>query len=155
MRKVLNINSGWKFIQKNVSETEVLTQKAKKVNLPHTWNNLDGQDGGGDYYRGSCWYYKKLGKIEKAEDEVVYLEFQGVQSIADVYFNGKQVGHHEGGFSTFRCRVDELLNEENIIMVRADNSANDRIYPQWADFTFFGGIYRDVNLITTNITHFD
>ena len=155
MRKVLNINSGWKFIQKNVSETEVLTQKAKKVNLPHTWNNLDGQDGGGDYYRGSCWYYKKLGKIEKAEDEVVYLEFQGVQSIADVYFNGKQVAHHEGGFSTFRCRVDELLNEENIIMVRADNSANDRIYPQWADFTFFGGIYRDVNLITTNITHFD
>jgi beta-galactosidase len=155
MRKVLNINSGWKFIQKNVSETEVLTQKAKKVNLPHTWNNLDGQDGGGDYYRGGCWYYKKLGKVEKAEDEVVYLEFQGVQSIADIYFNGKQVGHHEGGFSTFRCRVDELLNEENIIMVKADNSANDRVYPQWADFTFFGGIYRDVNLITTNITHFD
>ncbi len=155
MRKVVNINSGWKFIQKNISESEVLNHKAKKVNLPHTWNNLDGQDGGGDYYRGACWYYKKLGKVEKAEDEVVYLEFEGVQSIADVYFNGKLVGHHEGGFSTFRCKVDELLNEENIIMVKADNSANDRIYPQWADFTFFGGIYRDVNLITTNITHFD
>ena len=155
MRKILNINSGWKFLQKNVSETEVLSQKAKKVNLPHTWNNLDGQDGGSDYYRGGCWYYKKLGKIEKAEDEVVYLEFQGVQSIADVYFNGKAVAHHEGGFSTFRCRIDNLLNEENIIMVKADNSASDRIYPQWADFTFFGGIYRDVNLITTNITHFD
>lgn len=155
MRKILNINSGWKFIKNNVSETEVLSQKAKKVNLPHTWNNLDGQDGGGDYYRGSCWYYKKLGKIEKAEDEVIYLEFEGVQSIADVYFNGKAIAHHEGGFSTFRCRIDELLNEENIVMVKADNSPNDRIYPQWADFTFFGGIYRDVNLITTNITHFD
>jgi len=155
MRKITNINSGWKFIQKNVSENEVLTSKAKKVDLPHTWNNEDGQDGGGDYYRGSCWYYKKLGKVKKEENEVVYLEFEGVQSIADVYFNNKLLAHHEGGFSTFRCRIDEYLNDENIIMVKVDNSANDRIYPQWADFTFFGGIYRDVNLIKTNVSHFD
>ena len=155
MRKITSINSSWKFIQKNVNENEVLATKAKKVNIPHTWNNKDGQDGGSDYYRGSCWYYKKLGKIKKEEDEVIYLEFEGVHSIADVYFNDKLLTHHEGGFSTFRCRIDENLNDENIIKVKVDNSANDRVYPQWADFTFFGGIYRDVNLIRTNITHFD
>ena len=155
MRRIVNINSGWKFIQSNVSQTDVLKQKFEKVDLPHTWNKFDGQDGGGDYYRGSCWYYKKLGKINKKDNEVIYLEFEGVQSIADVYFNNVLLTHHEGGFSTFRCRIDEHLNNENIIMVRADNSANDRIYPQWADFTFFGGIYRDVNMITTNYTHFD
>ena len=155
MRTRFNINNNWKFIQKNVTQSEVLNAKAKKIKLPHTWNNLDGQDGGGDYYRGSCWYYKKLGKLNKEEDQVIYLEFEGVQSVADVYFNNTLVAHHEGGFSTFRCRIDELLNEENIIMVRADNSANDRIYPQWADFTFFGGIYRNVNIIYTNKAHFD
>ena len=155
MKNVKNVNSNWRFIQKNVEEADVLLEKGKKVNVPHTWNNLDGQDGGGDYYRGTCWYYKKLGKITKKENDVVYLEFKGVNSICDVYFNGKLVGHHEGGFSTFRCKVDEFINDENIVKVRVDNSANDRVYPQWADFTFFGGIYRDVNLIVADNTHFD
>ena len=77
MRVIKNINSGWRFIRKNVNQSEVLTVKSRKVNLPHTWNNLDGQDGGGDFYRGTCWYYKKLGKLTKNNDEVIYLEFEG------------------------------------------------------------------------------
>ena len=111
MRVIRNINSGWRFIQKNVKESEVLSVKGKKVNLPHTWNNLDGQDGGGDYFKGTCWYYKKLGKLPLGADEVAYLEFEGVHSIADVYLNGKLLAHHEGGFSTFRVRIDEQLND--------------------------------------------
>ena len=156
MRKVININQKWKFINDgNAVYENVLKRKSSNVNLPHTWNNLDGQDGGGNFYRGTCFYYKKLGKIELAKEEVAYLEFEGVHSIADVYLNGKEIFHHEGGFSTFRVRIDEVLNDENLLVVKVDNSANDYIYPQWADFTFFGGIYRNVNLIVTNKVHFD
>ena len=155
MRIVKNINNGWRFVQENIGEQALLSAKSKKVNIPHTWNNLDGQDGGGDFYRGTCWYYKKLGKINKTTDEVVYLEFEGVHSIADVYLNDKHITHHEGGFSTFRVRIDEFLNDENILKVKVDNAENDYIYPQWADFTFFGGIYRNVNVIIVNKTHFD
>ena len=156
MRKITNINQKWKFVNNSAASIETLLKsKAQNVNIPHTWNNLDGQDGGGDYYRGTCYYYKKLGKIELEQDEVAYLEFEGVHSIADVYLNGKQLTHHEGGFSTFRVRIDENLNDVNLLVVKVDNSANDYIYPQWADFTFFGGIYRNVNLITTNKVHFD
>ena len=113
MRKVININQKWKFINDgNAVFENVLKRKASNVNLPHTWNNLDGQDGGGNFYRGTCFYYKKLGKIELAKEEVAYLEFEGVHSIADVYLNGKEIFHHEGGFSTFRVRIDEVLNDE-------------------------------------------
>ena len=155
MRKVQSINSKWKFVKVNVALADLAKAKAQNISVPHTWNNLDGQDGGGDYFKGTCWYYKKLGKLPLEVDEVAYLEFEGVHSIADVYLNGKEIAHHEGGFSTFRVRIDEHLNEENILAVKVDNSANDYIYPQWADFTFFGGIYRNVNLIVTNKTHFD
>jgi len=156
MRNLFNINKGWKFIQKNIKPENYKNEKFKKVNIPHTWNNLDGQDGGSDYYRGSCWYYKQLGKINHQEHEVVYLEFEGVHSICDIYLNGKKIGHHEGGFSTFRVRIDEhLAPVVNDLLIKVDNAPNDTVYPQMADFTFFGGIYRNVNLIITNETHFD
>ena len=155
MRKIESLNKKWKFVQKPTTLEGLAKAKAINVNVPHTWNNLDGQDGGGDFYRGTCWYYKKLGKLTLEANEVAYLEFEGVHSIADVYLNGKLLAHHEGGFSTFRVRIDQNLNEENLLVVSVDNSANDRIYPQWADFTFFGGIYRNVNLIITNKVHFD
>ena len=155
MRSIININKNWKFIQKNIQIVNCKKEKFKKVNLPHTWNNLDGQDGGNDYYRGTCWYYKKLDDIKYNKNDVVYLEFEGVNSICDVYLNGNIIAHHEGGFSTFRARIDHLLKEKNELYVKVDNSPNDRVYPQMADFTFFGGIYRNVNLIITNNTHFD
>ena len=155
MRSLININKNWKFIQKNIQLENYRKEKFKKVNLPHTWNNLDGQDGGADYYRGTCWYYKKLEKFNYNNNDVVYIEFEGVHSICDVYLNGSFVAHHEGGFSTFRARIDHLLKDKNELLVKVDNSSNDRVYPQMADFTFFGGIYRNVNLIVTNHIHFD
>ena len=155
MRQIININKSWKFSKGELCNNSNKKNKLINVNIPHTWNNLDGQDGGNDYYRGTCYYLKKLGKIKKEENQVIYLEFNGVNAESYIYFNDHELFHHQGGFSTFRIRIDEYLNDENIIKVKVSNEANDYIYPQFADFTFFGGIYRDVNLIKTNTTHFD
>ena len=155
MRKLLNLNQNWQFTKVNVGLDSIKNSELETVNVPHTWNALDGQDGGADYYRGTCWYLKNLGKITLAENEVAYLEFEGVQSIVYLYFNGKKVAHHEGGFSTWRVNITDLLNDDNEIILSVDNSENDYVYPQMADFTFYGGIYRPVNLIIVNAEHFD
>ena len=125
------------------------------VTLPHTWNAKDGQDGGNDYYRGTCYYTKKLALSECSGADEVYLEFEGANSSANVYVNGTLAVSHDGGYSTFRANITELLQEENEILVEVDNSPNDRVYPQMADFTFYGGLYRDVNLICVPKAHFD
>ena len=141
------MNKGWRFTGPD--------GKAAAVDLPHTWNNLDGQDGGNDYWRGTCAYEKAFAKPDFAQDERVYLEFRGVNASAKVELNGKEVGVHDGGYSTFRWDVTDLLQGENRLKVWADNSVNDRVYPQKADFTFYGGIYRDVLLVIVNKIHFD
>ena len=153
MRKIININERWLFY-KGVKEITA-DLNADLIDLPHTWNNLDGQDGGGDYFRGSCAYEKVLLKDQIPESEVYYLEFRGVNSSADVYLNDVHVAHHDGGYSTFRVNITDYIQDETRIKVVADNSANQKVYPQVADFTFYGGIYRDVNLVCVNKTHFD
>ena len=125
------------------------------VTLPHTWNGHDGQDGGNDYYRGTCYYTRKLDRAFCGDAQEVYLEFEGANSSADVFVNGRPAGHHDGGYSTFRVRITELLQEDNDILVAVDNSPNDRVYPQMADFTFYGGLYRNVNLICVPRAHID
>ncbi len=148
MRKTLNLNEGWQFTGPDGSVTT--------LHLPHTWNNLDGQDGGNDYWRGSCLYERELDMPEfKKDEEQVYLEFLGVNASARVTLNGCQVCAHDGGYSAFRVNVTDVLKAHNHLEVLVDNSINDRVYPQKADFTFYGGIYRDVNLIILNRKHFD
>ena len=154
MKKTL-LNDGWAFFKGVDSPAKAAGAVCERVNLPHTWNNLDGQDGGGDYLRCACLYVRKIA-VQKAADKVYYLEFKGVNSIAEVYVNGSKVARHEGGFGTFRVNVTEALADgENEIAVIADNSPNDYVYPQSADFTFFGGIYRDVYLIEAGESRFD
>ncbi len=148
MRKQTLLNQGWKFTYHDGT--------VQDVDIPHTWNNIDGQDGGNDYWRGTCCYSKTFPKPEfDSEREVVYLEFRGVNASAKVVLNGTTVMTHDGGYSTFRADITALLKEENELYVEADNSVNDRVYPQKADFTFYGGIYRDVYLIVVNKCHFD
>ena len=147
MRKELLFNENWLFRYHDGTETA--------INIPHTWNNLDGQDGGGDYWRGTCVYEKDFPMPEFASDERVYLQFNGVNASAKVILNGTVVVTHDGGYSTFRGDITEHLKAENHLVVEVDNSKNDRVYPQKADFTFYGGIYRDVVLITVNQHHFD
>ena len=147
MRKIRNLNDRWQFTGPDGTVSE--------VNLPHTWNNVDGQDGGNDYWRGSCTYERDLDMPEfRKGEERVYLEFFGVNASARVLVNGTEACTHDGGYSTFRADVTELLQEKNRLVVQADNSVNDRVYPQKADFTFYGGIYRDVNLVVVNRRHF-
>lgn len=153
MRKVINLNDSWKF-QKNADFPEELPQDWEAVLLPHTWNAADGQDGGNDYWRGAAMYCRSFTKPELTAGGRAYLEINGAANIADVRVNGHKAAHHEGGYSTFRVDVTDFLLDENLLCIRVDNSENDRVYPQKADFTFYGGLYRDVNLITVEKDHF-
>ena len=153
-----NWNEAWLFTKDGAlvqNNRAVNTEDWEKVELPHTWNGKDGQDGGSDYYRGTCYYTKKLDKALCEGAEEVYIEFEGANSSADVYVNGTLAVHHDGGYSTFRANITELLKEENEIIVAVDNAPNDRVYPQMADFTFYGGIYRNVNILCVSKARFD
>ena len=148
MRESICLNQSWSF--------RGPTGAVETVDVPHTWNAIDGQDGGNDYWRGCCTYEKDFPLPAFDPDaQAVYLEFQGVNASADVTLNGRELLHHDGGYSTFRAEVTDLIREENHLTVRVDNSVNDRVYPQKADFTFYGGIYRDVTLLIVSRSHFD
>ena len=153
MRKIQNINQGWLFYKGIAFGAE----KAEGValDLPHTWNATDGQDGGNDYFRGTCLYEKTFTKEELSLGEICYLEICGANSSAAVYMNGKKIAAHDGGYSTWRVILNDYIEEENLISIEVDNAPNDSVYPQMADFTFYGGLYRDVNLVFVNETHFD
>ena len=152
MRKIISLNENWLFV-KNTSD--INAQDAVTVNLPHTWNNEDGYDGGNDYFRGSCLYKKTINKDELPKAELYYLEFRGANSSADVYAGEKHLFHHDGGYSTFRVNITEEIASETEISVIVDNAPNEEVYPQMADFTFYGGLYRDVNLVCVSNSHFD
>ena len=155
MRNIVSFNDNWKFIKNAADEVEAAKGKGESIALPHTWNAVDGQDGGNDYHRGICWYVKKFAKPEKNETDRAYLEFFGAAMTAEIYLNGEKISRHEGGYSTFRVEITERMQEENTLVVSVDNSNNTTVYPQTADFTFYGGLYRDVNLIIVPETHFD
>ena len=155
MRKIYNFNAKWAFSKEATAIPTEISSKWNFVNLPHTWNAIDGQDGGNDYYRGTAYYAKALDKMDLPTADRYYLEINGANSSADVYLNGKRLAHHDGGYSTWRVDITDTLERDNLFVIAVDNSANDRTYPQVADFTFYGGLYRDVNIICVNETHFD
>ena len=155
MRQLININEGWSFLKDTKEIPATLPADWEVVNVPHTWNNIDGMDGGSDYFRGTCNYAKVIKKADLPEADCYYLEINGAASSADVYVNGKNMAHHDGGFSTWRVDITAELTEETLVVVAVDNAANDRVYPQVADFTFYGGMYRDVNIIAVAKSHFD
>ena len=153
MREILNLNDGWLF-SKGVEGVAHAEEKVT-VNLPHTWNATDGQDGGNDYFRGTCLYTKRIVKSELPAAGRYYLEIRGANSSADVYVDGKHLCHHDGGYSTWRVDLTDHLGEESEVQITVDNSPNETVYPQMADFTFYGGLYRNVYLVCVNDTHFD
>ncbi len=154
MRKKVNINYRWSFSQESMEVPREMPSEWTVITLPHTWNGIDGQDGGNDYYRGTCYYAKKLLLEDLEEADEYYLEINGANSSATVYYNNRKIAEHDGGYSTWRVRLPEV-NAENLLLIAVDNSKNERVYPQKADFTFYGGLYRDVNVICVNKTHFD
>ncbi len=155
MRQIINLNSKWAFTKMTSELPTAIDSKWDFVNLPHSWNAIDGQDGGNDYYRGTAYYAKTIDKMDLPQTDRYYLEINGANSSADVYVNGKHLAHHDGGYSIWRVDVTDALERENLIVISVDNSANQIVYPQVADFTFYGGIYRDVNLICVSESHFD
>ncbi len=155
MRQVINFNAKWAFSK---MATEVPTEVNKQwdfVHLPHSWNAIDGQDGGNDYYRGTAYYAKTLDKMDLPTADRYYLEINGANSSADVYVNGKHLGHHDGGYSTWRVDMTDALERDNLIAFAVNNAPNQTVYPQVADFTFYGGLYRNVNIICVSESHFD
>ena len=154
MRTVLNFNEGWAFTKNATLPTEI-TSDFESVSLPHSWNATDGQDGGNDYYRGTCHYAKTIKKADLPVADCYYLEINGANSSADVYLDGEKLAHHDGGYSTWRVNITDALKEESLLVIAVDNAPNDRVYPQMADFTFYGGLYRDVNILCVSKSHFD
>ena len=154
-----NINLSWNFtkdeVKPQVGASALSNGNWEQLNLPHTWNGTDGQDGGNDYYRGTCYYAKKISKAELGSEPITYIEFEGANSSATLYVNGNKVASHDGGYSTWRANITDYLQDENEIVVAVDNSVNEEVYPQTADFTFYGGIYRNVNVISVDEAHFD
>ena len=147
MREITKIMKGWEFTGPDGTTTT--------VDLPHTWNAHDGQDGGNDYWRGTCIYRTRFAAPQfNTAFQQVWIQFDGVNASAHVVLNGSPVCNHDGGYSTFRANITELLRDENELTVEVDNSKNDRVYPQKADFTFYGGIYRDVSLMVVSKNHF-
>ena len=158
MRNVINLNQDWKFIQQDAGLPESLPADWQTVQLPHSWNAIDGQDGNGSYDRGKYWYAKTFETPKQPlPGGKVFVEILAAGQQATVYVNGTEVTYHEGGYSTFRADITSLCKEEgeNLLVVACSNEYKDSVYPQSADFTFYGGLYRGVNLISVPEAHFD
>lgn len=165
--KTVTINNNWKFhkgdLDASKSETiethqEQIDANWQSVNIPHTWNNVDATDDTSGYFRGIGWYKKTIHIDVKQKDDnaQTLIYFEGVNQVTNVYVNGDWVGQHKGGYTRFHFDITKFLKygEKNIIAVKVDNSYNESIPPLTADFTFFGGIYRDVFLMQLNSIHF-
>ena len=155
MRHITNINRKWAFTKQTTEIPASIDNKWDFVNLPHSWNAIDGQDGANDYFRGTAIYARELDKEDLPESEKYYIEIKGANSSADLYVNGQKLAHHDGGYSTWRCDITEHVGVKTMIVLAVDNAPNQEVYPQVADFTFYGGLYRDVNIIGVPASHFD
>lgn len=154
MRHTVLLQDGWRFA-KTAEIPAACPESWQPVTLPHTWNAADGTDGGNDYWRGTACYCRRLTPPALAAGEQLWLEFEGAAMTAEVYLNGRKLARHAGGYSTFRVELTPALQEgDNLLAVLVDNSENDTVYPQKADFTFYGGLYRPVRLITVPAAHF-
>ena len=156
MRKTTILRDGWKFLKADIPHEQAMAyaEQGEQVSLPHTWNAVDGQDGGNDYHRGLCWYVRELTQDE-LQGAHVFLEVNGAAHTAEVWFNGRLLTRHEGGYSTFRTELTGAVQDRNILAISVTNADSDHVYPQKADFTFYGGLYREVRLICVPDEHFE
>ncbi len=158
MRNVISLNKGWKFIQQNVGLPTAYPTDWQDVDLPHSWNAVDGMDGNGGYDRGCYWYAKTFtAPAQPLPGGRIYVEFPAAGQQATVYVNGVKVAYHEGGYSRFRADITDVCKAEgeNLLAVACSNENLSNVYPQAADFTFYGGLYRGANLISVPAAHFD
>ncbi|WP_396600616.1 glycoside hydrolase family 2 TIM barrel-domain containing protein [Algibacter sp. R77976] len=159
VRHIETINDAWKFHKGNIqnpfsSETDISWEQ---VTIPHSWNTQDILDDEDGYYRGEGWYKKTLTIPQIYENQQVFLLFEAANQVTSLYVNGKAIGEdHIGGYTTFARDITSALKAgNNEITIKVDNAHNDEIVPQAADFSFYGGIYRDIHLIITKSVHFE
>ncbi len=160
LRQEIGMVDGWKFQRgpdARASEMTFNDAAWESIALPHTWNARDGEDGGGDYFRGDGWYRRKFRVESGWVGRRVFLQFDGASRSAEVFLNGQRLGEHRGGFARFRFDVTTALNlsGDNILAVRVNNRSGDNMIPVSADYTFFGGLYRAVSLVATAPVHID
>ncbi|MDE0546700.1 glycoside hydrolase family 2 protein [Microbacterium sp. C7(2022)] len=154
LRRIAPILDDWAFALEALPEAswDDVQVAGSTVTVPHTWNAADGQTGGG-YHRGRATYARRI--IADADAAETWIEFAGVNSSAEVFVDGQLLARHDGGYSTFRVDLTaHLIAGEATLVVVVDNASNETVYPQQADFTFYGGIYRDVQQISVASTHF-
>lgn len=172
MRNCIHLNSNWKFTRQDAGLPAQYPEEWESVELPHSWNAVDGHDGRGSYYRGRCWYARQFRTlVQPLDGGRVFLEVLAAGQQAVVYVNGQEVCRHEGGYSTFRADITDACRQpgelpltealpptgagENLLVIACSNANQSNVYPQSADFTFYGGLYRGVNLISVPAVHFD
>ena len=151
MREIISLNENWTLsFPKGDHATE-------QVNLPHTWNAVDGNDGNGSYLRTTGVYTRTFtAPKQPREGGRTYVEVLAAALNSTVKVNGQVATTHEGGFSIFRADVTDLCHEgENELTIEVSNEDTPSMYPSSADFTFYGGLYRGVNLISVPNAHFD
>ena len=151
-----DINDQWKFAKADKEAPSIDDNSSwVSVSLPHTWNGTDGQDGGDNYYRGTGWYLRNL-LIDKADsNKCIYLRFGAANYATEVFLNGKSVGTHFGGYTAFAFDITPYIHygTANQLLVKVSNAAGLAIPPLSADFTFFGGLIRGVDLIKKDKVH--
>ncbi|WP_271812573.1 glycoside hydrolase family 2 protein [Clostridium beijerinckii] len=154
--KTIALNDKWLFTKEDSQvyiEKEI--DKGENVNLPHCFNAVDGQSGDG-MFKGEVCYQRKLNITEEELKKFIFLEIGAASLVAKVYVNGELAGESKCGFSMFRVQLTSFLKcGENLISIIVDNSRHDDVYPLMADFSFYGGIYREVKLIVAETLHFD
>ncbi|QAA34384.1 glycoside hydrolase family 2 protein [Clostridium manihotivorum] len=154
--RIIALNDKWSFTKENNEvyiEKEI--EKAELVTLPHCFNAIDGQSGEG-MFKGQCFYQRKLDISTEELDKYIFLEIGAASLISKVYVNGKLAGGSRCGFSMYRVFLTPFLKAgENLISIIVDNSSHKDVYPLMADFSFYGGVYREVKLIVSEALHFD
>ena len=148
-RQVFLLNDDWQFFYK----TDVSSDVARRINLPHTWN-LDALSGEGEYLKTVANYSRTMFIPQKWEQKRLFIKFYGVQSVADVFVNGHHVGEHRGGWTAFTFEITQHLRfgDNNQIVVVVNNSYQNDVLPTSSEINLYGGIYRDVELIVTEQT---
>ncbi|RXF71237.1 glycoside hydrolase family 2 TIM barrel-domain containing protein [Arcticibacter tournemirensis] len=157
----VSLNDNWKFSRDPQGKgfNDHTSLKWEDVSFPHSWNTQDVMDDDPGYYRGTGWYKRKVKIDPGLKNKQLFLYFDGANQQSEIFVNGKSAGSHIGGYTRFCIPISNFLNfnnpEDNEVVIKVDNRHNDDIPPLSADFTFFGGVYRNLYLIVKDEVHFD
>lgn len=156
-RLITPLNLNWQFTLLEAGySTPKKDEEWKDIALPHTWNARDGQDGGDDYFRGTGVYRRDFTLDDRLAGRRLFLHFDGAAISTQVYVNDQLAGVHKGSYGAFRFDISDMVKPgENRLEVRVNNEPDENVAPLSADFTFFGGLYREARIIATDVTHIE